>query len=222
VGFWEWLSGGPQRVQVTDDVIWMTRAAKLRGLAQAVHDRLGQGHPVLVVAHFPATLAEVREALGGPGGVSLDDPKQLSADDALRHAEAGSGRRPPLALAQALVADDYPNPVDEAAGSLAVLVAERHFLRASDDRVVAFARSLGRRSDVTFHLSLDDPLLRAVTGTWVANVLSSLGLKESEPIESRLVARRIAAAQRRFARRAVEGGQAESAEEWLRRNDPDA
>jgi preprotein translocase subunit SecA len=221
VGFWEWLSGGAQRVRVADDVVWMTRAAKLRGLARAVHDQLGQGHPVLVVAHFRATLAEVREALGGPGGPGLDDPKQLSAD-ALRHAEGGSGRRALLAPAQELVADNYPNPVDEAAGSLSVLVAERHFLRASDDRVVAFVRSLGRPSGVTFHLSLEDPLLRAVTGTWVANVLSSLGLKESEPIESRLVARRIAAAQHRFARKPPEGGQPESAEDWLRLNDCDA
>ena len=46
--------------------------------------------------------------------------------------------------------------------------------------------------------------------------------RPTEPIESRLVARRIAAAQQRFARGAVVGGQAESAEEWLRRNDPDA
>jgi preprotein translocase subunit SecA len=117
-----------------------------------------------------------------------------------------------------LVPDDYPNPVDESLDIVTILVAERHFLRAPDEQVMAFASNLGRRCHLAFHLALDDPLLKVYAGEWLGPLLARLGMNEAQPIENAMIARRIKDAQDRFAKRVVDDHQADSAEEWLRLN----
>ena len=98
------------------------------------------------------------------------------------------------------------------------MIAERHFLRSHDDTIVDFARSLGCRCRLSFHTSLKDPLMQHFAGEWVGQVLSRLGMKESDPIQSAMVGRRIQASQTTFARRVIDEQQASSAEEWLQMN----
>lgn len=219
MGFWDWLLGGPKTVEAAD-VIWLNREAKFRGIRQAVQARPEGSRVVLVVAHFPTTLAQVKEALGEQGLPFLGDQRRLSAADVLRHDNQGSGPRTLVALAEALLPEASPGPVDEGAGHVSILVAERHFLRTHDERIMAFAGELGKRCRVTFHLSLHDPLLRLFAGEWVEGVLGRLGAKEDEPIESVMVARRVKSAQGKFARQAAEERTAQSAEEWLELNAP--
>ena len=67
---------------------------------------------------------------------------------------------------------------------------------------------------------MEDPLLKTFAGAWVQNVLRGLGMKENEAIESRMVSRRIRAAQKKIESQAVGDGPARSAEEWMERNCP--
>jgi hypothetical protein len=68
------------------------------------------------------------------------------------------------------------------------------------------------------HCSLDDPLMKVFAGEWVKEVLQRLGMDESAPVESGMVARRVRGAQGKFAARAERGCDAASAEEWLQSN----
>jgi preprotein translocase subunit SecA len=65
----------------------------------------------------------------------------------------------------------------------------------------------GRQGDPgssRFFLSLEDDLMRIFAGEWVKNVLTRLGMKEGEAIESRMVTRRIEAAQKKVEERNFE------------------
>ena len=152
MGLWDWLSGRPKNVLATDDVIWINQAAKLWGLRQAVQGRSDDSVLALVVAHFPRTLAQVREALMERGVPYQGSERRLTAADLLRQPGQKSGSGPLVTLAESLIPDDFPNPVADAPGRLSILVAERHFLRANDERILAFARSLGRPCRLSFHL----------------------------------------------------------------------
>ena len=215
MGFWDWLTGRGQAIRVADDVIWMNQEAKGRGFVRDVGEQMDTSRSVLVAAHFPATLARVREALQAQGLPYLESGGRLTAADALRQAEQGGLTRPLVALAGALVPEEYPGPVADDPGRFSILVAERHFLSSNDRRIVAFARGLARRCRITFHLALDDPLLRTFAGEWVGEILTRLGMTDDQPIKSAMVARRIRSAQDRFAGQ-KEQPEADSAEDWLR------
>src|SRR6185369_2496383 len=65
----------------------------------------------------------------------------------------------------------------------------------------------GRQGDPgssRFYLSLEDDLMRIFAGEWVKNLLTRLGMKEGEAIESRMVSRRIEGAQKKVEERNFE------------------
>ena len=142
----------------------------------------------------------------------------MNAADYLRKLGQSSG--PFLALAKHLRSDPFPPTEEPEARPVSILVAERHFLREHDDAIVAFVEWLGRKGRVTFHLSLDSPLLKIFAGDWVAGLLRNLGMKEGDTIESTMVSRRVRSAQRMLARDAAGDHEAESAVQWLRLNVP--
>jgi hypothetical protein len=212
MGFWDWLRS-PAAPPNEADRIWLSKTAKLAGLAAEVSVAPG---PVMVLAHFPQTLREVREALSGVGFPGEDRDGQVTAAGFLRRAESGNWPRPLFALVSRLrPADQPPDLTPEAPAR--ILVAERHFVRARDDAVSRFADGLGR-PPVTFFLSLDEPLMKAFSGPWVTDILRRLGMKETDAIESNMILRRVRRAQARFERLADGDAVTDSAEEWLARN----
>lgn len=210
MGFWDWFRSKPKRVAESDR-IWLSATAKLAGLAAEVSRA---GTPILVVAHFPATLRDVEQALVAVGlpGERVDGP--LASADLMGRLNGPA--RALLARSDQLRPADPPE--DVAGDPVRILVAERHFLKSHDDTVVRFADGLGRPAGVTFFLSLDEPLMKQFAGNWVSDVLRRLGLKEGEAIESPMVQRRVRAVQMRMAVQARGDDPADSAEEWLERN----
>jgi hypothetical protein len=222
MSFWDWLaaklSGKPNHVEVANDLVWINQIAKFEGLRRAADQSVKEAALVLVVAHFPGTLTQVRQAFAGRAVEDLGNQTRITPADLMRRADKGAG--PCLTLATTLVDEDLAGPAQPEPGLVSILVAERHFVRANDDWIVTFAGCLPRRCRVTFHSSLDDALLRATTGDWLKGVLAQLGMTESEPIASRMVARRIRTAQARFASHADQDRRVESAEQWLEQNPP--
>lgn len=216
MGFWDWLRGKPKTVEVVD-MVWMNQEAKVRGLCQDVQEQL-VATPVLVVAHFPMTLARLREEFGRNNLSHVVQERSLSPADFLRSASLGTAPRIMLVQADALVPDEFPSPVVDELPPQSILVAERHFLRSNDEKIVTFALGLGRRCRMRFHVCLQDPLMQSFAGEWVRGVLSRLGMKDSDPIESAMVARRIQGAQASFAKKVTDEHKANSAEEWLQIN----
>jgi hypothetical protein len=200
MGFFDWLTGKKSNTRVFPDKIWMNPQAKYEGIARDVARALADSKPpvsVFLLAHFPATLAELEAEVDRPG---LDR----------RFVHFG-------------LAKDWKARLGEAAGEFShilVVVCERHPLRSHDEALVQNAGSVPCQCRLVFHLSLEDPLLRRFAGESVVNTLKSLGMEEGECIESQMVAGRIAKAQSKIEENAPGDLSANSAEEWFQRNFP--
>ncbi len=83
-----------------------------------------------------------------------------------------------------------------ALGGLFILGTERHEARRIDNQLRGRAGRQGDPGASRFYLSLEDDLMRIFAKEWVSNLLQRLGMEEGIPIESRLITRRIEAAQK--------------------------
>ncbi len=101
-----------------------------------------------------------------------------------------------------------------AVGGLHILGTERHEARRIDHQLRGRAGRQGDPGSSRFYLSLEDDLMRIFAKEWVSNLLQRLGMEEGVPIESRMITRRIEAAQK-----AVEGQNFESRKHLLEYDD---
>jgi len=83
-----------------------------------------------------------------------------------------------------------------AAGGLHIFGTERHEARRIDNQLRGRAGRQGDPGSSRFYLSLEDDLMRIFAKEWVSNLLQRLGMEEGVPIESRMISRRIEAAQK--------------------------
>jgi preprotein translocase subunit SecA len=83
-----------------------------------------------------------------------------------------------------------------AVGGLHILGTERHEARRIDNQLRGRAGRQGDPGSSRFFLSLEDDLMRIFAKQWVSNLLQRLGMEEGVPIESKLISRRIEAAQK--------------------------
>jgi preprotein translocase subunit SecA len=81
-------------------------------------------------------------------------------------------------------------------GGLHILGTERHEARRIDNQLRGRAGRQGDPGSSRFYLSLEDDLMRIFAKEWVSKWLQKLGMEEGIPIESRLITRRIEAAQK--------------------------
>jgi hypothetical protein len=215
MGWWNWWTRATPRQ--TTDTVWLSAAAKWDGVAADVERGLLGDERVLVVAFYQDTLtaaatslqkSQVDYALWNPSHEPL--PWQQPSD-----------RRVRLTLAEFLEADSSQTPeADRTAMPLLVLVVEHHPLARHDDAVTQAAARISSLARVKYHCSLDDPLLQRFVGPQIRTVLETLGMQPNESIDSRMVGRRIRAAQTRIERMATGDTPAGSAAEWLQRNCP--
>ena len=102
-----------------------------------------------------------------------------------------------------------------ALGGLHIVGTERHDSRRIDNQLRRTSRTAGRsRQFAILLLSLQDDLLRIFGGERMQNLMLRLGMEEDVPIESKLITKRIAAAQK-----AVEAQNFESRKHLLEYDD---
>jgi hypothetical protein len=197
MGLFDWLWGKSDAKDVAPDHIWFSKRAKLEAIEQKIASLLAADDgpdALFVVAHFPDYLEDLQAA----AAAHADDRRLIvTTTDALARIPRSS-----------LTADR----------SVVILVGQRHLLSKHDDRIVEFARGLGCRFQIEFHVSLDDALMRVFNSEWVAGVLKNLGMKENEAIHSRMVARRIRGAQKKLESVAKGDRPARSDHEWVELN----
>jgi preprotein translocase subunit SecA len=99
-------------------------------------------------------------------------------------------------------------------GGLFIFGTERHEARRIDNQLRGRAGRQGDPGASRFYLSLEDDLMRIFAKEWVSNLLQRLGMEEGVPIESKLITRRIEAAQK-----AVEGQNFEARKHLLEYDD---
>ncbi len=81
-------------------------------------------------------------------------------------------------------------------GGLHILGTERHESRRVDNQLRGRAGRQGDPGSSRFYLSLQDDLMRIFGGERMQNLMLRLGMEEDVPIESRLITKRIEAAQK--------------------------
>ncbi len=85
----------------------------------------------------------------------------------------------------------------KAAGGLHIIGTERHESRRIDNQLRGRSGRQGDPGSSRFYLSLEDNLMRIFAADWVQKVMARMGLKEDDIIESALVTKQIANAQRK-------------------------
>jgi preprotein translocase subunit SecA len=83
-----------------------------------------------------------------------------------------------------------------ALGGLHIVGTERHESRRIDNQLRGRAGRQGDPGSAKFYLSLQDDLMRIFGGPRMQNVMLRLGMEEDVPIESKMITKRIAAAQK--------------------------
>jgi preprotein translocase subunit SecA len=119
--------------------------------------------------------AEIAELTAQNGGVEPDEvtKARLKAEWQKRHDEV------------------------KALGGLHIIGTERHESRRIDNQLRGRAGRQGDPGSSRFYLSLEDNLMRIFAADWVQRVMARMGLKEDDIIESPLVTKQIANAQRK-------------------------
>ena len=185
----DWLfkskKGGAAR---GEDSVWMSHAARLKGLNRDVGVLAEAEQSVLVVALSLAALDELEAALAQHQPSRRTD---LFGKEALRERLSNAGSVT-VALSGAL-GTEVKAPADN---GVDILVYGRNDSRAADEAILRFADALGPNAHIVFHLSLDDPLLKDFAESLVP-MLEKLGLKEDEPISQAFVTHAIANAQKK-------------------------
>jgi preprotein translocase subunit SecA len=86
-------------------------------------------------------------------------------------------------------------------GGLHIIGTERHESRRIDNQLRGRSGRQGDPGSSRFYLSLEDDLMRIFAGDWVKSILTRMGMKEGEAIESKMVSRRIEVAQKKVEER---------------------
>ncbi len=203
MGLFSFLFGNNSNspIQVVNDRIWISQQAKFKGLAKELVERPNKDSvAVLLIGHFANTVEQLSGIAGEyMGGIPV---MATLADKA----------SPEIASKLNLGKNDI----------IELIVAERHPLRSVDEKLSQFAEEFPCRCRMSHHLALDDPLLQIYFGEWVRGMLTKLGLSEDEAIESKMVSRRVQQAQQKLATTAIGNLEAESAEDWIKKNLPNA
>jgi preprotein translocase subunit SecA len=85
----------------------------------------------------------------------------------------------------------------KASGGLHIIGTERHESRRIDNQLRGRSGRQGDPGSSRFYLSLEDNLMRIFAADWVQRMMARMGLKEDDIIESPLVTKQIAGAQRK-------------------------
>ncbi len=89
------------------------------------------------------------------------------------------------------------NQIVKEAGGLHILGTERHEARRIDNQLRGRSGRQGDPGSSRFYVALDDHLVRIFGSDRLAGIMRSLGLKEDEALESSMISKQIAKAQKR-------------------------
>ena len=197
----------PSRRKDFADLVFLTEKDKFRAIVEEIETLWKQGAPVLVGTRS----IEKSEKLGNMLRAKGIPHKVLNAKYHEMEAQiiSQAGRKGAVTIATNMAGRGTDivlggNPADPAEqayvvekGGLHVLGTERHESRRIDNQLRGRCARQGDPGSSRFYISLEDELMRLFANTVkISSILSTLGMKEGEAIESRLMSRQIEGAQR--------------------------
>ena len=187
------------------DLIYQTEEAKFKAIAEKVKEKQKKGQPVLI----GTVSVEKNELLGAflkQAGVSHT---MLNAKNNEKEGEiiAQAGKPGSVVVATNMAGRGVDiklggNPVSpekeqeiKDLGGLFVLGTERHDARRIDDQLRGRAGRQGDQGETQFYVSLDDPIMKIFGGDRIKSIVGSLGLKDDEAIQNRMISNQLEKAQ---------------------------
>jgi len=181
-----------------NDLIYKTRAAKVKAVAEDVLECYEQGQPVLVgtiSVEASEALSAMLTRKGVPHEVLNAKHHAREATIVERAGQAGSvtiatnmaGRGTDIKLGEGVVE----------LGGLYILGTERHDSRRIDNQLRGRSGRQGDPGASRFYISLQDDLMRLFAGDRVHSLMDRLGLDDDTPIEAGMISRSVESAQKR-------------------------
>ena len=180
------------------DIIYKNRAAKYRAVAELIKDLHKKGQPVLV-----GTIAiETSELLSSELRKAGIPHEVLNAKQHEREAEIIklAGQKGAVTIATNMAGRGTDIKLTEetkALGGLYILGTERHESRRIDNQLRGRSGRQGDPGNSKFFLSLEDDLMRIFGSDKISGLMNTLGMKEDEPIEHKMISNAIAKAQKK-------------------------
>lgn len=189
------------------DLVYLTEREKFKAIADEVEGLWKQGAPVLVGTRSiekSEKLSRMLHARGIPHKVLNAKYHEMEAQIISQ-----AGRKGAVTVATNMAGRGTDivlggNPADEkeqqevvSLGGLHVIGSERHESRRIDNQLRGRCARQGDPGSSRFYISLEDELMRLFANTAkISAILSHMGMKEGEAIESRIMTRQIEGAQR--------------------------
>ena len=187
-----------QRVD-KDDLIYKTKAGKLKAIAEEVKKYHEKGQPVLVGSGSIANNEEIArylEQFGLPYEI-------LNAKNNEREAAiiAKAGEKGAITLATNMAGRGTDIKLGEGVkelGGLVVIGSERHDSRRVDNQLRGRGGRQGDPGTTQFFVSCEDDLMRIFQGDRVKMLMTRLGLPDDTPIQTKSISKTLEAAQKRI------------------------
>ena len=181
-----------------NDRVYKTKKEKYAAVIEEIQRLVSEGRPVLV----GTTSVEISELLSRMLKMRNIPHNVLNAKYHQREAEvvalAGKAATVTIATNMAGRGTDIKLPPEvKKAGGLAIIGTERHESRRVDRQLRGRSGRQGDPGSSVFYVSFEDQLMRLFATDRVMKMLDTLGLKEGEAIDSKMVTHAIENAQKR-------------------------
>ena len=198
----------------TDDKVWFDTQRKFAGICADIKELTSQSTNVLVLAHFPSTLNYVQQSLRA----SFITYESFSVADSSLLCSANSGGKVWTGLASAFLPTTSQIGTNSQTNSLQIVVAEHHPISGKDRSLVDSAERLSCGPLISFHISLDDPLMKHFAGDKLTTMMKRMGADENDPISHPFVTNAIQNAQEKIEKQVPRAVATESMDDWFRFN----
>ena len=180
------------------DVIYKTKRAKYKAVANDVAEIHAKGQPVLIGTTSITQSEELSHILQERNITHSVLNAKFHEQEAEIIADAGQKSAVTIATNMAGRGTDIKlgDGVPEL-GGLFIVGTERHESRRIDNQLRGRAGRQGDPGESRFYLSLEDDLLRLFGSDNISNIMDRLGMGEDDPIEHKLITRSIANAQKK-------------------------
>ena len=182
-----------------DDLIFRTKAGKLRAIANEIEKYHAKGQPVLVGSDSIANNEEIAHFLD-KRGISYEI---LNAKNNEREAAIieKAGEKGAITLATNMAGRGTDIKLGKGVkelGGLVVIGSARHDSRRVDNQLRGRGGRQGDPGTTQFFVSCEDDLMRIFQGDRIAMLMARLGVDEDTPIQTRSVSKTLESAQKRI------------------------
>jgi len=182
-----------------DDLIYKTKAGKLKAIAEEVKKYHEKGQPVLVGSGSIANNEEIARYLDGFGlPYEILNAKNNEREAAII---AKAGEKGAITLATNMAGRGTDIKLGEGVkelGGLVVIGSERHDSRRVDNQLRGRGGRQGDPGTTQFFVSCEDDLMRIFQGDRVKILMTRLGVDEDTPIQAKSISKTLEAAQKRI------------------------